>query len=91
MNRYWDVRDDVGHSAPRIESFVSLATKYPTGGAVTPYTSSNPGTGNPITIYCLASEKKVRVNTCYPDTRYDVNKPYICTVDAGHTVVHEKW
>ena len=81
----------VGHSGPWIPSFDSLAAKYPTGGAMTLYTGTNPGTGKPVTIYYLASEKKVRVSTYYPDTQYDVNKPYVFTVDSGHAVVHDQW
>ena len=81
----------VGHPGPYIPSFASLATTYPTGGAVTLFTGTNPGTGKPITIYYLASEKKVRVSTYYPDTQYDVNKPYVFTVDSGHNVVHDQW
>ncbi len=82
---------DGGHSGPWIEPFARLAAKHPAGGAVTLYTGSNPGTGKPVTIYYLASEKKVRVSTYYPDTQYDVNKPYVFTVDAGHNVVHDQW
>ena len=81
----------VGHPGPYIPSFASLATTYPTGGAVTLFTGTNQGTGKPITIYYLASEKKVRVSTYYPDTQYDVNKPYVFTVDSGHNVVHDQW
>ncbi len=81
----------VGHSGPWIDTFASLATQYPTGGAMTLYTGTNPGTGKPVTIYYLASEKKVRVSTYYPDTQYDVNKPYVFTVDSGHKVVHDQW
>ncbi|MXY93231.1 MAG: hypothetical protein F4Y42_07230 [Caldilineaceae bacterium SB0664_bin_27] len=81
----------VGHSGPYIPSFASLAADHPTGGAVTLFTGANPGTGKPVTIYYLASEKKVRVSTYYPDTQYDVNKPYVFTVDSGHNVVHDQW
>ena len=88
---YFIAPGGVGHSGPWIESFASLATKHPTGGAVTLYTGSNPGTGKPVNIYYLASEKKIRVSTYYPDTQYDVNKPYVFTVDSGHNVVHDQW
>ena len=91
LQTYFIAPGGVGHSGPWIESFASLATKHPTGGAVTLYTGSNPGTGKPITIYYLASEKKIRVSTYYPDTQYDTNKPYVFTVDSGHNVVHDQW
>ncbi|MCY4413256.1 MAG: hypothetical protein OXC27_22590 [Caldilineaceae bacterium] len=88
---YFIAPGGVGHSGPWIDTFASLATQYPTGGAMTLYTGTNPGTGKPVTIYYLASEKKVRVSTYYPDTQYDVNKPYVFTVDSGHNVVHDQW
>lgn len=91
LQAYFIAPGGVGHSGPWIPSFASLATQYPTGGAMTLFTGSNPGTGKPITIYYLASEKKVRVSTYYPDTQYDVNKPYVFTVDSGHNVVHDQW
>ena len=91
LQAYFIAPGGVGHSGPWIASFASLATEHPTGGAVTLYTGSNPGTGKPITIYYLASEKKIRVSTFYPDTQYDTNKPYVFTVDSGHNVVHEQW
>ena len=81
----------VGHSGPWIKPFASLAADHPTGGAVTLYTGSNPGTGKPVTIYYLASEKKIRISTYYPDTQYDTNKPYVFTVDSGHNVTHDQW
>ena len=91
LQAYFIAPGGVGHSGPYIPSFSSLATQYPTGGAHTLFTGTNPGTGKPVTIYYLASEMKVRVSTYYPDTQYDVNKPYVFTVDSGHNVVHDQW
>ena len=91
LQAYFIAPGGVGHSGPWIASFASLATQYPTGGAITLFTGANQGTGKPITIYYLASEKKIRVSTYYPDTQYDVNKPYVFTVDSGHNVVHDQW
>ena len=54
-------------------------------------TGANPVTGKPVTIYYLAAAKKIRVSAYYPDTRYDVNKPCVFTVDSGHNVVHDQW
>ncbi len=56
-------------------------------------TSARPhrGTGKSGAIYYLPAEKKLRISTYYPDTQYDVNKPYVFTVDSGHNVVHEQW
>ena len=81
--------DGTGHSGPWIASFAKLAQMH--GGAATLWTGTNPGTGKPVTIYYLGAENKIRVSTYYPDTQYDVNKPYVFTVDTGHNVVHEQW
>jgi hypothetical protein len=91
LQAYFIAPGGVGHSGPWIESFASLATKHPAGGAVTLFTGSNQGTGKPITIYYLPTEMKLRISTYYPDTQYDINKPYVFTVDSGHNVVHEQW
>ena len=88
---YFIAPGGVGHSGPWIDTFANLAAKYPTGGAMTLFTGTNPGTGKSVTIYYLAAEKKIRVSTYYPDTQYDVNKPYVFTVDSGHNVVHDQW
>ncbi len=81
--------DGRGHSGPYIASFAKLAQMH--AGAATLWTGANPGTGKPVTIYFLPAENKLRISTFYPDTQYDVNKPYVFTVDAGHNVVHEQW
>ena len=91
LQTYFIGTDGTGHSGPYIASFSSLATQHPAGGAVTLFTGTNPGTGKPITIYFLPAEMKIRVSTFYPDTQYDTNKPYVFTVDSGHTVVHNQW
>ena len=80
----------VGHPGPYIDSFSNLASLH-SAGVATLFTGTNQGTGKPITIYYLASEMKIRVSTFYPDTQYDVNKPYVFTVDSGHNIVHEQW
>ena len=81
--------DGVGHSGPWIDSFSNLAQMH--AGAATLWTGTNPGTGKPVTIYYLGAENKIRISTYYPDTQYDVNKPYVFTVDTSHKVVHEQW
>ena len=59
---------------------------------MTLYSGSNPGSGKPVTIYYLPAEKKIRVSTYYPDKPpYDFDKPYIFTVDANHSVTHDRW
>ena len=81
--------DGTGHSGPFIASFAALAQQH--AGVATLWTGTNPGTGKSVTIYYLPAENKIRISTYYPDTQYDVNKPYVFTVDAGHNVVHEQW
>ncbi len=81
--------DGKGHSGPFIPSFSKLAQMH--AGVTTLWTGSNPGTGKSVTIYYLPAEKKLRISTYYPDTQYDVNKPYVFTVDSGHNVAHEQW
>ena len=75
--------------APTSTSFSNLAQQH--AGVATLWTGTNPGTGKSVTIYYLPAEKKLRISTYYPDTQYDVNKPYVFTVDSGHNVVHEQW
>ena len=91
MHTYFIGHDGAGHTGPYIDSFSNLAQQHPAGGAVTLFTGTNPGTGKSVTIYYLPAEKKVRISTYYPDTQYDINKPYVFTVDSGHNVVHDQW
>ena len=81
--------DGTGHSGPYIPAFGTLAQQH--AGAATLWSGANPGTGKSVTITYLPAENKIRISTYYPDTQYDVNKPYVFTVDSGHNVVHEQW
>ena len=81
--------DGTGHSGPYIPAFSSLAQQH--AGATALWSGTNPGTGKSVTITYLPAENKLRISTYYPDTQYDVNKPYVFTVDASHKVVHEQW
>ena len=91
LQTYFIGSDGTGHSGPYIDSFSNLAQLHSTGGAVTLYTGTNPGTGKPVTIYYLPTEQKVRISTYYPDNQYDTNKPYVLTIDSGHNVTHDQW
>ena len=68
-----------------------LAGHYAVGGGVSLFSGSNPLTGKPVNIHYLPSEQKIRVSTFYPDNQYDINKPYVFTVDGGNTITHEAW
>ena len=57
------------------------------------YEGTNPLTGKAVVIdYVVEGEKTLlRVSTYYPDNEYDTNKPYIFTLDPGHTVRYISW
>ena len=57
------------------------------------YEGTNPLTGKAVVIdYIVEGEKTLlRVSTYYPDNEYDTNKPYIFTLDPGHTVSYISW
>ena len=91
LQSYFIGPDGTGYVGPYILSFSNLAQTYPSGGAVTLYSGTNPGSGKSVTITYLPAESKLRVSTYYPDTQYDTDKPYVFTVDSGHNVVHDQW
>ncbi|MCY3897173.1 MAG: hypothetical protein OXF86_01275 [Caldilineaceae bacterium] len=76
---------------PWIASFAELAGHYAAGGGVSLYSGSNPFTGKSVDITYLPSEQKLRISTYYPDNQYDVNKPYVFTVDTSNNIKHEAW
>lgn len=57
------------------------------------YEGTNPMTGKSVVIdYVVEGEQTLlRVSTFYPDNEYDTNKPYIFTLDPGHTVSYISW
>ena len=88
---YFINRDGTSKIGPFIDEFGILAYNYPTD-PVTLYEGFNPGTGKPVTIDYIPSEKLLRVSTFYADRPpHDINKPYVFTVDADHNVTHEQW
>ena len=89
LHAYLIGSDGTGHSGPYIDSFSNLAQQH--AGVATLWSGTNPGTGKSVTITYLPADNKIRISTYYPDTQYDVNKPYVFTVDSGHNVVHEQW
>ena len=88
---YFIDRDGTSTIGPFFDNFTILAHTYH-GDPVTLYEGSNPGTGKPVTIDYLPSERLLRVSTFYADRPpHDFNKPYVFTVDADHTVTHLQW
>ena len=53
----------------------------------------NPLTGKSVTIDYITENDQtlLRVSTYYPDNEYDTNKPYVFTLDPGHSVNHIQW
>lgn len=88
---YFIDRDGTSEIGPFFDNFTILANTYH-GDPVTLYEGSNPGTGKPVTIDYLPSQRLLRVSTFYADRPpHDFNKPYVFTVDAAHNVKHLQW
>ena len=79
-------------TGPVLSSLSALAEMYPEGDAVSLYEGVIPGSGKPVTIEYLPADMKLRVSTFYADKPpHDFDKAYIFTVDADHSVTHERW
>ena len=77
---------------PLLATLSKLAEMHPSGDPVELFSGTNPGTGKPVTIQYLPDAKLLHVNTFYADKPpHDYNKAYIFTVDADHSVNHERW
>ncbi len=65
----------------------------PDSPRITRYEGTNPMTGKSVVIdYVEEGDKTLlRVSTYYPDNEYDTNKPYVFTLDPGHTVTYISW
>ncbi|MDE0143381.1 MAG: hypothetical protein OXI80_09675 [Caldilineaceae bacterium] len=83
---------DGATNGPMLASLSKLAEMHPDGAAVELFSGTNPGTGKPVTIQYLPDAMLLHVNTFYADKPpHDYNKAYIFTVDADHSVNHERW
>ncbi len=92
LNVYIIAPDGAVTSGPVIASFSDLAEMHAMGGAVELFSGINAGSGKSIMIEYLPDEMKIRVSTYYADKPpHDYNKPYVFTVDADHSVTHERW
>lgn len=84
--------DGSATNGPLLASLSGLAEMHPEGDPVQLYEGVNPGSGKPVTIEYLPAEMKLRVSTFYADKPpHDFDKAYIFTVDADHSVKHERW
>ncbi|MDE2704708.1 MAG: hypothetical protein OXI35_06530, partial [Gemmatimonadota bacterium] len=84
--------DGSATNGPLLASLSSLAEMHPEGDPVQLYDGVNPGSGKPVMIEYLPAETKLRVSTFYADKPpHDFDKAYIFTVDADHSVNHERW
>ncbi len=57
------------------------------------FSGTNPLTGKSVTIEYITENDKtlLKVSTYYPDNEYDTDKPYVFTLDPGHTINHIQW
>ncbi len=83
LQYYFIGADGASSQGPWIAPFGQLTASV--------FSGTNPRTGKSVTITYLAAENKIRISTFYPDTQYDINKPYNFTVDANNNVSHEAW
>ena len=84
--------DGAATTGPVLATLSDLAEMHPSGDPVELYSGTIPGSGKPVTIEYLPAEMKLRVSTFYADKPpHDFDKAYIYTVDADHSVTHERW
>lgn len=89
---YFVGADGKTYFGPWVPPFAELAATYPEGESASIYSGRNPLTGKPVNIDYLPAKHKIRVSTFYADRPpYDINKPYVYTVDPIHTIIHEQW
>jgi len=89
---YFIGADGSTYFGPWVPPFAELAATYPEGESASIFSGRNPLTGKPVNIDYLPAKQKLRVSTFYADRPpYDINKPYVYTVDHIHTVIHEQW
>lgn len=92
LSVYFITSDGMGKTGPVLASFSSLAEMHPAGGAVELWNGTSPGTGKSVYIHYLPGEKKIRISTYYADKPpHDMDKPYVFTISADHSVKHEQW
>ena len=89
---YFIAADGAATNGPMLSTLSKLAEMHPSGVAVSLFSGTNPGTGKPVTIQYLPDAMMLHVNTFYADKPpHDYNKAYMFTVDADHSVNHERW
>ena len=60
--------------------------------AVQLFSGTNPMTGKSVTVeYKTDGWNRLQVNTYYPDTEYDTDKPYVFSVSNDNAVTHISW
>ena len=81
-------------SGPIFDSISAMASNYPFGHvppAVELYRGINSGTGKEVVVHYLTYNRLLRVSTFYADNEYDLNKPYIFTIDEEGNIKHLAW
>ena len=88
------VGNNMVFSGPIFDSISAMASDYPFGHvppAVELYRGINSGTGKEVVVDYLTYNRLLRVSTFYADNEYDLNKPYIFTIDEEGNVKHLAW
>ncbi len=81
-------------SGPIFDSISAMVSDYPFGHVppeVELYRGINSGTGKEVVVHYLTYNRLLRVSTFYVDNEYDVNKPYIFTIDEEGNIKHLAW
>ena len=81
-------------SGPIFDSISAMASDYPFGHVppeVELYRGINRGTGKEVVVHYLTYNRLLRVSTFYADNEYDLNKPYIFTIDEEGNIKHLAW
>lgn len=55
------------------------------------YSGTNPMTGKPVVIDWMSESNMYQINTFYPDNEYDIDKPYVFSVNSDNEVTHISW
>ncbi|MDE0142831.1 MAG: hypothetical protein OXN19_15275, partial [Caldilineaceae bacterium] len=81
-------------SGPLLPSISVFASIYPKGflpAEVELYRGPNAGTNKEVTVHYLTKSTQLRVSTYYADNEYDIDKPYVFTIDVDGKITFLAW
>ena len=81
-------------SGPLLPSISVFASIYPKGflpAEVELYRGPNAGTNKEVTVHYLTKSTQLRVSTYYADNEYDIDKPYVFTIDVDGKITYLAW